>query len=460
MKPRRFFWQVFLSFLALSVISVLLFIFFESFMKKPYLSALMAALPIIAVSAMLSIRVSRPIRRLNDRVQKMAEGQLEFANEPEKVLAGIEADEIKELAHHIDTISAQMHKRLRTILQQKNEQEAVFSSMAEGVIAIDQNSRILHFNRAAGLILGISQNHGKGFEVKQVIDAPEIIELVDETLKKGEPLEKDIELPEGPMRFLQVHSSPLRQEDHMNFGVVLVLSDVTRIRELEGMRRNFVANVSHELRTPLTSIQGFAETLLNPAVKDTNEIRKFVEIIQKHAFRLSRIIEDILTLSRIEKDAEAHQIDLKEDAIFKTVQSAVELCHMKAARKNIALTFKCQTEARAMINPDLLEQAIVNLIDNAIRYSDEGLSVDVVVREESKEIIIDVIDKGMGIPEKQISRIFERFYRVDKARSRELGGTGLGLSIVKHISIAHRGRVEVKSVVGKGSTFSIHLPKL
>ena len=204
---------------------------------------------------------------------------------------------------------------------------------------------------------------------------------------------------------------------------------------------------------PVEKILSFGE----PA--EPKEIQKFLQIIQRHATRLGRIIEDILTLSRIEKDIENEQIELVKEKIKPVVLSAVELCEIKANRKNIEITCHFEEEDLvAEIDRYLLEQAVVNLIDNAIRYSDEGKKIFIFVKLVNGEILINVKDQGPGIPEKQIPRIFERFYRVDKARSRELGGTGLGLSIVKHISLAHRGRVEVRSELGQGSTFTIHLP--
>jgi two-component system, OmpR family, phosphate regulon sensor histidine kinase PhoR len=368
-------------------------------------------------------RVNEPLSKLKERMSRMAVGERE---------------------------------RLLQITQQKNEQDAVFSSMGEGVVALDHLQRILHMNRAAAQILGLSRAQSQSRPVIEVIRIPEVIELIQSSLSTNESKELDLELPEGTVRYLQVRSSPLMNAAPQKPGLVLVLSDVTRLRELEGMRKNFVTNVSHELRTPLTSIQGFAETVLNPAVQDPTEIKKFVEIIQRHALRLSRIIEDILTLSRIEKDGETNQIDLHDAQLRPVLENAVELCTSKARVRNIQLVLTCDPEIHAVMDKYLLEQAVVNLVDNAIRYSDSGKPV--LVSAEligANEVAIRVKDQGFGIPEKHHSRIFERFYRVDKARSREVGGTGLGLSIVKHISTAHRGRVEVQSQPGQGSTFSI-----
>jgi two-component system phosphate regulon sensor histidine kinase PhoR len=318
---------------------------------------------------------------------------------------------------------------------------------------------VLLINRAAGQILKVTPSDVIGKPFHEVIRVAEVLETVEDSLQRAEMLERDIELATAKdTKYLQIHTSPLRLAGGGRFGVVMVFSDVSRLRELEGMRRNFVANVSHELRTPLTSIQGFAETLMNPAVSDPTEIKKFLQIIQRHAARLGRIIEDILTLSRIERDVEGSQIDLKIERLKPTLQAALELCQVKAEKKRIPLDLVCPDDLKVAMDPYLMEQAIVNLIDNAIRYSDEGKPIHVSAERQGNEVLIKIKDNGVGIPEKEVGRIFERFYRIDKARSRELGGTGLGLSIVKHISLAHKGRVEVASQVGQGSQFTIHLP--
>ena len=369
-----------------------------------------------------------------------------------------EVVEIHGLATAVETIRDQLQQRIYTISMQKSEQDALLASMVEGVVAVDHKKDILHLNRSAGFILNVTPEAVIGLNLSEVIKENTILDTLDESLSKNEMIEKDVELVGREKRFLQLHASPMRLQSDFRYGAVLVFSDVTRLRVLENMRRDFVSNVSHELRTPLTSIQGFAETLLNPAVKDPQEIKNFLQIIQRHASRLGRIIEDILTLSRIERDAESSQIELKEDFVLPVLQSAIELCQIKAAKKNIQLELNCDAEIKALMDPYLLEQAVINLIDNAVRYSEDSRVIKIGSRMESGEVLIYVQDQGGGIPQNQLPRIFERFYRVDKARSRELGGTGLGLSIVKHITLAHHGRVDVQSEIGKGSTFTIYIP--
>ena len=241
-------------------------------------------------------------------------------------------------------------------------------------------------------------------------------------------------------------------------GAVIVLHDITRIRQLEEVRRDFVANVSHELKTPITSIKGFVETLLEGVVKDPVQIRRFLNIIAKHSERLDAIIDDLLALSRLEEDDEKRKLSFEEHHLKPVLASAIELSKVKAEQKNITVELVCSEETTAKINSALIEQAVINLVDNAVKYSQENSTVTVNAQKKLNEIVITVTDHGCGIEKKHLSRIFERFYVVDKARSRKLGGTGLGLAIVKHISGVHGGYVTVESQVGHGSTFTIHLP--
>jgi len=228
-----------------------------------------------------------------------------------------------------------------------------------------------------------------------------------------------------------------------------------RIRKLENVRKDFIANVSHELRTPITSIKGFTETLIDSDLEDKEEVRHFLEIIRKHSDRLNAIIEDLLSLARIEQDGK--NIKFMNCKIISTLENAIEICKIKASEKNIAIDIYADRTLKSKINPSLVEQAVVNLIDNAMKYSEKGAKIIVRLYKENKNIVISVEDFGCGIKEKHLSRLFERFYRVDKARSRKQGGTGLGLSIVKHIAEIHKGSVSVKSELEKGSTFFIKL---
>jgi two-component system phosphate regulon sensor histidine kinase PhoR len=240
----------------------------------------------------------------------------------------------------------------------------------------------------------------------------------------------------------------------------MVLNDVTRLRRLENLRRDFVANVSHELKTPITSIKGFVETLIDGAIRDPGAADRFLRIISRQADRLSAIIEDLLQLSRIERGTERQEIELRPHPLVTVLRGAVELCQPQAEEEHMLIELDCPRDLVAAINPPLLESALVNLIDNALKYGGSGGRVRVALREAEREAVISVQDWGAGIASAHLPRLFERFYRVDQSRDRKAGGSGLGLSIVKHIAQAHAGRVEVESKVGAGSTFSLHLPRI
>ncbi|MBF0433723.1 MAG: hypothetical protein HQK83_20760 [Fibrobacteria bacterium] len=257
--------------------------------------------------------------------------------------------------------------------------------------------------------------------------------------------------------FLQAHGTALLGPDGSNVGVLVVLHDITRLKKLEEMRKDFVANVSHEIRTPITAIKGFIETLQDGALSHPQDAKRFLYIIERHTDRLNAIIDDLLTLSTVEKDQENNKILLDFSPIYESLLNSIETCSIKAKEKDIALVMHCDKNLKAMINGSLLEQAVSNLIINAIQYSSQGSKITLQARS-SGDILIEVVDQGAGIAREHLPRLFERFYRSDKARSRTQGGTGLGLAIVKHIIEAHHGRVSVESTIGAGSIFTIHLP--
>jgi two-component system phosphate regulon sensor histidine kinase PhoR len=260
--------------------------------------------------------------------------------------------------------------------------------------------------------------------------------------------------------FLQLTGSTLRDGAQKIIGALLVINDITRIKKLENIRKDFVANVSHELRTPLTSIKGYVETLENGAVDNRDEAMRFLGIVSAQVDRLNTIVEDLLSLSQIEREGENGTIELSSGKIGDVLAAAVEACKSKIELKQIGVTVNCDNDLVAPIEASLLEQAVVNLLDNAIKYSAENkqIWINASVDAQRGEVAIAVRDEGIGIEKQHLDRLFERFYRVDKARSRKLGGTGLGLSIVKHIVAAHGGRVGVESVPAQGSTFFLYLP--
>lgn len=455
MTLRRFFWWSFLFFTFLASLASILHYFISNTSGRGDIFNYSMTVGItVTVGTFFSFQLAGFLERLRDRVQLVASGELDEVVD----FSRNEILEIHEISKAMDDISAELHRRIDVIQRQKEELEAVLTSMDEGLIAVDKNHMITHFNPTAAKMFRAHRDVAVNRKVEEVIRHPELHRIIERGIETGRGSEEDLLITGESKQHLNVHCSPLRNQFGHQYGVVLVVSDVTRIRQLEGMRKNFVANVSHELRTPLTSIQGFAETLADPSFTDKEQSKKFIGIINKHANRLARIIEDILTLSRIERDTEEDQVELKHEDIRSIVETATELCLMKAKKKEMEISLSVDCDAKVNCDRYLIEQSIVNLIDNAIRYNDKGNKIDVHCYQAEDFVNIDVRDYGMGIAEKQLPKIFERFYRVDRARSRELGGTGLGLSIVKHIAQAHNGKITVESKVGEGSCFTLALP--
>jgi len=435
---------------ALSLASV------TSSLRSIYRTAVAGGLLAAAVAAVLSLlvsrRISRPLVEMKRGAERFAAGDLTAR------LASPSTRELASLSETLNKMAADLDARIRAVTSQRSKEEAILSSMQEGVFAVDTDGRVITMNHAAAFMLGADAAAAAGRSVLEVVRSIELHDFMTRTLASAEPLEEEMSISGGGQRFLQLHGTALRDARGRQIGAVIVLNDVTRLRRLENLRREFVANVSHELKTPITSIKGFVETLQTGALGDRAEAERFLGIIARHTDRLNGIIDDLLLLSRVERDTERAAVDLKPAPVREALDAAVQMCTASAADKDIRITLDCPAELTAELNPPLLEQAVVNLLDNAIKYSARGKTVEVTAGQAGEEVIVSVRDQGCGIEREHLSRIFERFYRVDKARSRELGGTGLGLSIVKHIVQAHRGTVTVESEPGKGSTFTIHLP--
>jgi len=417
---------------------------------------LVALLGLILLAVLISVFVARsmgrPLAEMSHAADRFASGDLHL---------GIEvphSQELSSLAISMNKMAAQLRQQLSSVTREKNELEAVLSAMVEAVILVDRNSRILQLNQAAEKLFHLSGEKVRGRTVQEVIRHTDLHRFVTKALVGVEPIEGDIAFIGDPDKFLQAHGVPLMEGDSERAGALFVLNDVTRLRTLEKIRRDFVANVSHELKTPITSIKGFLETLKEGGLNDPENAERFLDIIIKHTDRLSMIIEDLLSLSRIETDAEKGEIALEEATLNGVFEAVGKTCNEKAREKSIAVEYDIGEGIVVKINPTLLEQAIENLVDNAIKYSEPNSLIRVEASKKADEVIIKVQDHGCGIPKEHLDRIFERFYRVDKARSRKVGGTGLGLAIVRHIVSAHHGRITVQSSVGDGSTFFIHLP--
>lgn len=415
-------------------------------------AALLAAAFVAIASLLVARKIARPLEAMRAGAERFARGELKHR------LPAAGAAEIRMLAQSLNSMAEQLDERIQTIVRQQNEHQGVLASMNEGVLAVDLRGTILNLNATCAALMGVEADKVVGRMIHEVIRKPSLLNFIERTLAEAAPVEEDFELSGPENRWIHAHGTVLHDAQDRRIGALVVLHDATRLRRLENIRREFVANVSHELRTPITSIKGFVEALLHENLEDREQSLHFLTIVLKQVNRLDAIIEDLLLLSRIERGAEEQTIELEDERIADVLQAAVEICEKKAAEKQVRLEVQCPADLAVKVSAPLLEQAVMNLIDNAVKCSPGGASVRIAAEQRQDELVIRVEDAGCGIAPNHLPRLFERFYRVDKARSRDLGGTGLGLAIVKHIVTAHKGTVRVESTLGKGSAFSIHLP--
>ncbi len=413
---------------------------------------LLTALLSVGIGLYASRSLAEPLEAMERTARRFAEGDL-------KARVPIPGSlELANLAEGLNRMAGQLDERIRTEIRQRREREAVLASMDEGVLALDRDQKIIGLNAAAVRLLGVDAEKAVNRSLLEVVRNPELERFVTAALAADAPLEGALALQEGEEIDLQLHAAPLKGDEEKRIGIVVVFNDVTRLRRLETIRREFVANASHELRTPITSIRGFAETLVESAADDPEAARRFAAIIETQARRLEMLVEDMLTLSRLDHVSEREKLALERQGVAGVLRAAVLACEGRAETRNIRLTVVCSDDLEAAMSGSLMEQALVNLLDNAIKNTEEGAEVTVAAEADGDRIMIRVRDRGCGIEKKHLPRLFERFYRVDNARSRKLGGTGLGLAIVKHIVLAHGGEVGVTSTPGLGSEFTISLP--
>jgi two-component system phosphate regulon sensor histidine kinase PhoR len=406
-----------------------------------------------AISLYIARRISQPIGELKRDAQRFARGNLTYR------LFASGSQELGDLAEALNKMAQQLNARIRLITEQRNELETILSAMREGMLACDSDERIITINESAASLLGIDLSTAKGHTVQEAVRNADLQRFIGQILSEQREAEIEIAIHGPEKKFLLLTGTVLRDSEGKSTGVLVVLNDITRLRHLENIRREFVANVSHELKTPITSIKGYVETLQEGAIDDKENARKFLEIIFKQADLLHALVDDLLSLSQIEQEAEREEVHLAEEPVRRIIEAAIAAYEVKTVERRMRVTLHCKEEIIVRANAQLLEQAIGNLLDNAIKYSEPGRNVEIDVAQSKGEVTITVNDHGSGIAPEHFPRLFERFYRVDKGRSRELGGTGLGLAIVKHIIQAHGGDVSVESIPGKGSAFTIHLPR-
>jgi two-component system phosphate regulon sensor histidine kinase PhoR len=426
---------------------------------------LMASIAMLLVGTIVSLgfaRVfARRIERLKDFSLRIAEGNFR------PLLREGPRDELSDLADSMNQTAAHLDKEIRLLSGERNRSSAILRSMVEGVAVIDAEERLVFYNRAFSEIFGLETATAEGRTLIEVVRNAELVGLIRKALRSDEALQTDISMGIVQMQSFSATAAPVKALDTTNgdqaaatakpSGAVVVLHDVTELRRLERVRQDFVANVSHEFKTPLTAIQGFAETLLGGALDDPSNNRRFLDIIRNHAIRLARLTNDLLKLARIE--AGKLEVEFFPVGLMELIEGCAETTLLKASRRQIALEIEVPPGLPSVRgDAGLLRDVLQNLLDNAIQYTPEGGHIHVTAEAKSREVVVTVSDTGIGIPASDQERIFERFYRVDAARSREAGGTGLGLSIAKHIVEAHNGRLSVESVIGEGSKFSFSIP--
>jgi two-component system phosphate regulon sensor histidine kinase PhoR len=410
----------------------------------------------LAAGRAVSSRLARPVADLSAAAVRLADGDVSAP------IPTAEAAELVNLAEAIGALREQLVERGLTIGRQGTQQEAVLGSMIEGVLAIDARQRVVGINRAAAELLAVDPARAIRRPLQEIVRNPDLRRFALRAIDCREPVEDDLLLRGVRDRTIRLRGTALRDLSGEG-GAVIVLNDVTDVQRLENVRRDFVANVSHELKTPIASIKGFVETLLDGAGDDPADQRRFLAIIARQADRLASIIEDLLALSRIEQTEGTGDLPRETTRIADLLSAVIVDCLPRAEDRSIRLDVSCDESVEAKVNAPLFEQALINLVDNAIKYSDPGRTIWIKVTSKATTtgdmpVVITVRDEGCGIEAEHLPRLFERFYRVDKARSRKLGGTGLGLSIVKHIVQAHGGTVAVESEPGVGSTFTVCLP--
>ena len=418
------------------------------------LSAILFIILLVSVisAALLSYNITKPINRVINVTKRL---------QNKDYSARINADysgEIGNLNTSVNALAASLQAHVNEIEESEKQLNSILSNLVSGVVLIDDKGKVDLTNHATERFLSKHTSKIDGKEYTYVFGPLGIDHLIETVIEDNVKRHDEAHIYFPEERILDVHIAPYYSQGWQQRGAIIVLHDITDIRRLEKMRSEFVANVSHELKTPITSVKGFAETLLSGDVPDEATAKQFMQIIYDESERLNRLITDLLELSKIEK--QAMPLKISEVNVNEIIENSTQTISKFARDKNITLHLpddKNPVYVEADI--DRLGQIVLNLVANAVNYTSDNGDIYIDAEERSSTVVLRVRDTGMGIPEEALDRLFERFYRVDKARSRHSGGTGLGLAIVKHLVESHEGKIYVKSVEGAGSTFTVELPK-
>ena len=416
------------------------------------LGAALAILTAVVLGLVLARNFVKPVQAMTAVAEGMARGDYN------RRLPATRTDELGDLARALNQTAKSSQNRMDTIITDRNKLLSLLKGMVEGVVAVDRDERVLQMNSAAGEILGASPETSVSKPIWEVTRVRQVCDTLSRTLKNRRDVKDELRLATRSQdQVVEMLASPLFDGEGELVGAVVVLHDVSDLHRLQTVRRDFVANASHELKTPIAAIRALVETVIDDQSMRSSDQAHFLGKIWNQSMRLSSLVTDLLTLSRLESSPggpELRPIDLRE-----SFSVAVHALLPTGEERGIAVhTEVPEDPVQVLGDPEALGQLTTNLLDNAIKYTNRGGRVWVRLKTENGQALIEVQDTGMGIAPQDQARVFERFYRVDKARSRELGGTGLGLSIVKHIAVIHRGQVFVESTPGIGSTFRASLP--
>ena len=416
------------------------------------LSASIVAIAALLLGLYFVNRVTGPLRSMTEAAEAICKGDYN------RRIEVVDQDEIGSLAAAFNRMARRSAQRMGDITRDRNRLSSIFAGMVEGVVDVDEDQKIVHINQVAAELLGLSINGSIGKSLWEEVRVTEIITALEQTLETQKVVNTQMRRPSNEDdQVVNIYAAALQNEQGDSIGEVIVLNNISKLDQLERIRRDFVANASHELKTPITAIRGLTETILDDEKMAADIRQGFMEKVHAQSIRLSSLVTDLMTISRLESDHQdksVHAFDLGE-LVRRSMADCTALCQEKQLQTELSLP-----DSAMIINGDAqaISQLVDNLIDNAIKYTENGGTVSVKLEKENNTAKFTVEDSGIGINPQDQQRIFERFYRVDKARSRELGGTGLGLSIVKNIAEEHDGNVTVASNPGMGSTFTITLP--